>query len=65
MIRVLFSSVGTMPDESIYETIEVPAVPRQGDTVTFAVDAGPEYTVRHVMWTPKEPDYDAYVVIGP
>ena len=63
MIRVQFSSVGRM-DDPVFEMIEMPAVPRQGDTVTFAVDVSEEYTVRHVLWTPKESLYDVYVVIG-
>lgn len=62
-MKIKFSSVGRM-DEPIYETVEMPTVPRQGDTVQFDLDAGSEYNVRHVVWTPKEPDYDAYVVLG-
>lgn len=40
--------------------VEMPAAPRLGDGVIFEED-GHEYSVRAVVWTPFEPDFDVYV----
>jgi hypothetical protein len=61
MIRVYF--IGVHPDVTIDEIIEMPAVPRKGDTIEFEVD-GDEYIIRHAVWTPKERDHDVQVGLG-
>lgn len=46
--------------------VDMPAVPREGDTVDFSVDDdGHGYLVRTVVWYPNSPEIDAYVVLKP
>ena len=47
--------------------LEMPAVPREGDTVDFSIDDDSDrsYVVRHVVWYPNMPEIDAYVVLEP
>jgi hypothetical protein len=58
MIRVYFVSVH--PDVDVDTIIEMPAVPREGDTIEFE-ENGEEYTIRHAAWTPYESDFDVQV----
>jgi len=61
-MKIKFRSVGR-PDDEIYQTVEMPAVPRVDDTIQFGAVDGLEYEVHHVVWMPSEPDYDVYVVL--
>jgi hypothetical protein len=46
------------------KTIEMPAVPRIGDTVDFGNDdESDEHDVKYVVWTPNDAEIDAYVVL--
>jgi hypothetical protein len=46
--------------------LEMPAVPRAGDTVALGIDGEEvEYQIRHVVWYPESLDIDAYVVLTP
>lgn len=64
-MKVLFSGVGEC---RFYEVIDVEAVPREGDPINFYAeegdDADEEWSVRTVVWLPKNVDYQAYVVVG-
>jgi hypothetical protein len=48
-------------------SIEMPGVPRVGESVHFGTDddPGPEHRVRTVVWYPDDPDIDVYVVLQP
>lgn len=46
--------------------LDMPAVPRKGDTVDFGDgNMTDSYVVRAVVWYPNSPDIDVYVVLEP
>ena len=62
-MKVYFDVSGRYNDNEVTdEVVEMPAVPRIGDTLQLWDDST-DYEIKHVMWTPYEPDHDAYVVL--
>jgi hypothetical protein len=62
-MRIYFSGVGEA--NHIHLTLEHPTCPRIGENVEFSSDdSGDEWTVRTVVHTPNEADYDVYVCVG-
>ena len=58
MIKILFRSVGKIPD--FYGNVEMPAVPRVDDSIKLNDYS---YRVHAVEWQPQEEGWDAYVVL--
>lgn len=58
MIKVNLQQVGAHP--AYNEVVEMPAVPRLGDSIEISEDVGC-MDVRAVIWTPGNPDFDVQV----
>lgn len=62
-MRLYFSGVGEA--NHIHVVLEHPACPRVGEEVMFLRDGDEdEWSVRTVVHTPMETEYDVYVVVG-
>jgi hypothetical protein len=64
-MKILFSGVGEC---KIYEVVEMQQCPPEGANINFYAEEGDsadkEWSVRTVVWLPKNREYDAYCVVG-